>query len=99
MKILENRAKPFYKLKIIKILKRNITGLREDEILKITQDFSQEKKQTERKNDTVRSDSIVRVIVRFGIRFPLSIFVTVALLPTLLYQNLFAVDVSYAYEF
>ena len=34
VKILESRAKSIYKLKNIKILKRNITGLREIEILK-----------------------------------------------------------------
>ena len=36
MKILESRAKLFYNLKNIKILKRNITGLREVEIMKTT---------------------------------------------------------------
>ena len=45
VKILESRAKSFYKLKNIKLLKRNITGLCEVENLKITyREFSQEKK-------------------------------------------------------
>ena len=35
VKILESRAKSFYKLVNIKILKRNITGLREVKILKL----------------------------------------------------------------
>ena len=65
VKILESRAKSIYKLKNIKLLKRNITGLREVEILKKHWDFSQEKKQTERKKlscsvSGVRSDSKVR---------------------------------------
>ena len=56
VKILEGRAKSIYKLKNIKILKRNITGLREVKILgKKNRDSLQEKKQTERKNDLVRS--------------------------------------------
>ena len=89
VKILESRAKSIYKLKNIKILKRNISGLREVEILKKHRDFSQEKKQTERKNDLVRFLAFEVIpkfgtIVRFGIKFPLSIFVTVALSPTLL---------------
>ena len=89
VKILESRTKLIYKLKNIKILKRNITGLREVEILKNHRDFSQEKKQTERKNDLVRFLAFEvtpksGTIVRCGIKFPLSIFVTVALSPTLL---------------
>ena len=89
VKILESRAKSIYKFKNIKLLKRNITGLREVEILKKHRDFSQEKKQTERKNELVRFLAFEvtpksGTIVRFGIKFPLSIFVTVALLPTLL---------------
>ena len=36
VKILESRAKSFYNLKNIKILKRNIAGLREIEIMKLT---------------------------------------------------------------
>ena len=90
VKILESRAKSIYKLKNITILKRNITGLREVEILKKKhRDFSQEKKQTERKNNLVRFLAFKvtpksGAIVRYGIKFPLSIFVTVALSPTLL---------------
>ena len=53
VKIHESRAKSIYKLKNIKILKRNITGLREIEILKKKhRDFSQE--YTEQKNDLFR---------------------------------------------
>ena len=89
VKILESRAKSIYKLKNIKILKRNISGLREVEILKKHRDFSQEKKLTERKNDLVRFLAFEvtpksGTIVRFGKKFPLSVFVTVALSPTLL---------------
>ena len=91
MKILESRAKSIYKLRTIKILKRNITGLLEVEILKTTyKDFSQETKQTDGKNkDFVRFLAFEvtpksGTIVRFGIRFPPSIFVTVPLSPTLL---------------
>ena len=90
VKILESRTKSIYKLMNIKILKRNITGLREVEILrKKHRDLSQEKKQTERKNDLVGFLAFEvtpksGTIVRFGIKFPLSIFVTVALPPTLL---------------
>ena len=89
VKILESRAKSIYKLKNIKILKRNITGLREVEILKKHRDYSQDKKQTGRKNDLVRFLAFEvtpksGTIVRFSIRFPLSIFVTVALSLTLL---------------
>ena len=54
MKILESLAKSFYKLKNIKILKLNITGLREVETMKITLGLFTKKKQTERKNGTVR---------------------------------------------
>ena len=90
LKILESRAKSIYRLTNIKILKRNITELREVEILKKKRrDFSQEKKQTERKNDLVRFLAFEvtpksGTIVRNDIKFPLSIFVTVALSPTLL---------------
>ena len=89
VKILESRAKSIYKLKNIKILKRNITGLREVEILKKHRNFSQEKKLTERKNDLVRFLAFEvtpksETIVRFATKFPLSIFVTVALSSTLL---------------
>ena len=77
MKIIESRAKSFYKLKNIKILKRNINGLREVEYTENnTGTFHKE-----RKNDTVR---FLAFEVRFGIRFPLSIFVTVPLAPKLL---------------
>ena len=77
VKILESRAKSIYKLQSIKLLKRNITGLRDVEILKKHRDFSQEKKQTERKKkDRVRFLAFEvtpksGTIVRFGIRFPL----------------------------
>ena len=75
------------KLKNIKLLKRYITGQREAEILKNKnkkknkkkktkkhRDFSQEKKQMERKNDTVRFLASPKsgTIVRLDIRFPLS---------------------------
>ena len=90
LKILESRARSIYKLKNIKILKRNITGLREVEILKKHRDYSQ-KKETDgtKKNDLVRFLAFEvtpksGTIVRYGIKFPLSIFVTVALSPTLL---------------
>ena len=91
MKILESRAKSFYKLKNVKLLKSYITGQREAEILnkkkntKKHRDFSQEKKQMERKNDAVRFLASPKsgTIVRLDIWFPLSILVTVALSPTL----------------
>ena len=56
MKILESRAKSFYNLKNIKILKRNITGLREVEIhvMKITMGFFTRKETDGTKNDYVR---------------------------------------------
>ena len=44
VKILGSRVNSFYKLKNIKILKRNITGLREDEILKIRKETDGPKK-------------------------------------------------------
>ena len=89
VKILESRAKSIYKIKNIKILKRNISGLHEVEILKNHRVFSQEKKQTERKNYLVRFLAFEvtpksGTIVRFGLRFPIPISVTVALSPTLL---------------
>ena len=91
MKILESRAKSFYKLKNVKLLKRYVTGQREAEILnKKTQkknknkhrDFSQEKKQMERKKMILFGFWRLQksgTIVRLDTRFPLSIFVTVAL--------------------
>ena len=80
MKILKSRAKSFYKLKNIKLLKRNITGLREDSIGTFHK---------KRNRDTVRFlafDAAPQsgTIVRFDIKFNLSVFVTVALLPTFL---------------
>ena len=73
VKILESRAKLIYKLKNIKILKRNITGLREVEILKNIGTFHLVRFLAF--EVTPKSGTIVR----YGIKFPLSIFVTVAL--------------------
>ena len=53
MKILESRAKLFYNLKTIKILKRNITGLRQVEIMKITMGFFTRKETDGTKNGFV----------------------------------------------
>ena len=56
MKILESRAKSFYKLKNMNILKRYITGLRKVKKLKITQGLFTMKETggSKKKNDTVR---------------------------------------------
>ena len=55
MKILESRAKSIYKLKNIKILKRNNTGLLEVEILKTTLGlFTRKETDGSKKKDFVR---------------------------------------------
>ena len=54
VKIFESRAKSFYKLTSIKILKRNITGLREVEILKVTYALFTIKELDGTENDTVQ---------------------------------------------
>ena len=86
------------------MLKRNITGLCEVEILKLSKGLFTRKESDGTKNDTARflafeATPYYGIIIRIDTRFSLSIFVTQALSPTLLWQNHFDVDVSCAYEF